>query len=316
MNALLRILSARFAQAIVVALVVGIVSFAMMQALPGDSAYRIAAGRYGYDIMDAQAAELVRQELGLYRPVHVQLTNWLKQLASFDLGNSVVSGEPVWLEIKEQLGASIVLAVAAILISVFIAVPVGFLSGLNGGGFFDKLSLAVSIALRSIPTFAIGVALMLLLAVQLKLLPVAGYGELRHFVLPSIALGLSLAAVSNRVVRDAVSAAVASPWYQFARTKGLSKRLALRRHVTRNVAAPTIAYVGVQLAFLIEGVVVIESVFSWPGIGHALVHAIFERDVPMVQGTALTLGLIFVILNLVIDLICRMLDPRERNASA
>lgn len=316
MKALLRIFSARFTQAIVVALVIGIVSFAMMQALPGDSAYRIAAGRYGYDIMDAQAAELVRQELGLDRPVHVQLTIWLKQLASFDLGNSVVSGEPVWLEIKEQLGASIVLAVVAILISVLIALPVGFLSGLNSGGVLDKFSLAFSIALRSMPTFALGVALMLLLAVQLKLLPVAGYGELRHFVLPSLTLGLSLAAVSSRVVRDAVSAAVASPWYQFARTKGLSKRLAMRRHVTRNVAAPTIAYVGVQLAFLIEGVVVIESVFSWPGIGHALVHAIFERDVPMVQGTALMLGLIFVFLNLVIDLICRVLDPRERDASA
>lgn len=275
MKALLQIIAARFSQAVVVALVIGIVCFSMMQALPGDSAYRIAAGRYGYDVMDAQSAELVRQELGLDRPVYIQLTTWLKQLASFDLGKSVVSGNSVWHEVTEQLGAS---------------------------------------ALRSVPVFALGIALMLWLAVQLKLLPVAGYGELKHFVLPSLALGLSLAAVSNRVIRDAVSSAVASPWYQFARTKGLSKGFAMRRHVARNVAAPTVAYVGVQLAFLIEGVVVIEAVFSWPGIGHALVHAIFERDVPMVQGTALTLGLIFVSMNLVIDVLCQIIDPRDKGA--
>lgn len=315
MRALLRIVTARFSQAIVVALVIGIVSFSMMQALPGDSAYRIAAGRYGYDVMDAQSAELVRQELGLDQPVYIQLTAWLKQLATFDLGKSVVSGNSVSDEITKQLGASIALAVAAIFISVLIAVPVGFISGLHAGGLFDKLSLATSIGLRSVPVFALGVALMLWLAVQLKLLPVAGFGELKHFVLPSLTLGLSLAAVSNRVIRDAVSSAVASPWYQFARTKGLSKRHVMRHHVTRNVAAPTIAYVGVQLAFLIEGVVVIEAVFSWPGIGHALVHAIFERDVPMVQGTALTLGLIFVMLNLVIDVLCRIIDPRDWGVS-
>jgi len=314
MNALLRIITARLSQAIAVAVVIGIVSFAMMQSLPGDSAYRIAAGRYGYDVMDAQAAELVRQELGLDKPMFSQLTTWLTQLASLELGNSLVSGNSVWHEISKQLGASIALAVSAVLISLLIAVPAGVFAGLNAGGVFDSVTLAISIAVRSIPAFALGIALMLLLAVQLKWLPVAGFGQIKHFVLPSLALGLSLAAVSNRVIRDAVSSAVASSWYQFARTKGLSEKLTMRRHVARNVAAPTVAYVGVQLAFLIEGVVIIESVFSWPGIGHALVHAIFERDVPMVQGTALTLGLLFVLLNLVIDLLCRTIDPRDSGA--
>jgi len=147
--------------------------------------------------------------------------------------------------------------------------------------------------------------------VQLKLLPVAGYGELKNFVLPSLALALSLAAVSNRVIRDAVVNSINSPWYKFSLTKGLSRNTTLRRHVARNVAAPTLAYIGVQLAFLIEGVVIIESVFAWPGIGHALVHAIFDRNVPMVQGTALTLGLLFVVMSFLIDLVCRILDPRD-----
>jgi len=286
----------------------------MMEALPGDSAYKIAAGRYGYDVMDAQAAELVRQELGLDQPIYQRLGRWLIQLSSFNLGNSLVSGKSVWYEVSTQLHASIALALAAIATSLLIAVPTGFISGMHPGGSIDRASLALSVVLRSIPTFALGVVLMLLLGVQLKLFPVAGYGEVRHFVLPALALGLSLAAVSNRIIRDSVASAIDSSWYQFSRTKGLNQAVTIRRHVARNVAAPTVAYIGVQLAFLIEGVVIIESVFSWPGIGHALVHAIFERDVPMVQGTALTLGLIFVVLNLMIDVLCRGIDPRARES--
>ena len=288
----------------------------MMQALPGDAAFRIAAGRYGYDVMDAQAAEAVRMELGLDRPIYQQLFQWLGQLASFDLGNSLVSGHPVWQEVSDQLSASLKLALSAVATSLIIAIPLGFAAGLRPGGAFDRLTLVFSILLRSIPAFAIGVMLMLLLAVQFKIFPVAGFGEIKHFFLPSLALGLSLAAVSSRVIRDTVASAVSSPWYKFSLTKGLNRTTTLRRHVARNVAAPTLAYVGVQLAFLIEGVVIIESVFQWPGIGHALVHAIFERDVPMVQGTALTLGLIFVALSFLIDVICRLLDPREATARA
>ncbi|OED42561.1 ABC transporter permease [Chromatiales bacterium (ex Bugula neritina AB1)] len=292
--------------------VIGIVSFAMMQALPGDAAFRIAAGRYGYDVMDAQAAAAVRMELGLDQPVIQQLGNWLLQLTTFDLGTSLVSGTPVWQEISTQLGASLALAFAAVATSLIIAIPIGFLSGIRSGGLFDRVTLGLSILFRSVPAFALAVVLILLLAVQFKLLPVAGYGQYAHFVLPSLALGLSLAAVSNRVIRDAVTSAVHSTWFQFSRTKGLAQSTATRRHVARNIAAPTLAYVGVQLAFLIEGVVIIEAVFSWPGIGHALVHAIFERDVPMVQGAALTLGLIFVVLNLLIDVICQFIDPRDK----
>ena len=156
---------------------------------------------------------------------------------------------------------------------------------------------------------------MLVFAVQLRLLPVAGFQSAAHLLLPSLTLGLGLAAVSNRVVRDAVAEALASDWKLFARTKGLSERLVIVRHVLRNAALPVVAYIGVQLAYLIEGVVIVESVFAWPGIGHALVHAIFARDIAMVQGTALTLGLLYVVLNVVIDLACRTIDPRTRQAA-
>lgn len=305
-----QLIANRGMQAVLVALVVAIVCFVMMQALPGDAAYRIAAGRYGYDVMDAAAADAVRIELGLDRPLWVQLADWVKALATFNLGNSLVSGHPVWQELSGQLGASLSLALCAVLISVLIAVPVGVTAGLCAGGWFDRLTLALSIGIRAVPAFALGILLMLLLAVEARWLPVAGYGDIKHFVLPSLTLGLGLAAVSNRVIRDAVVSTLNSPWYAFARSKGLTERATFLRHIARNAAVPAVAYIGVQLAYLIEGVVIIESVFAWPGIGHALVHAIFERDVPMVQGTALALGLIFVALSFVVDLLCRGIDPR------
>lgn len=306
------VLAARGLQAVIVAVIVGIVSFAMMQALPGDAAYRIAAGRYGYDMMDAAAAEAVRRELGLDQPAIVQLWSWLKTLAQFDLGVSAVYGTPVADEIATQLGFSLLLAAGAVVASLLIALPVGIAAGLRPGGLMDRASLAISVFVRAIPAFALGIVLVLVFAVQLKLFPVAGFKSFANLILPSFTLGLGLAAVSNRVVRDAVADAMSADWRLFSRTKGLSSRLTLGRHVLRNAALPVVTYVGVQLAYLIEGVVIVETVFAWPGIGHALVHAIFGRDIAMVQGTALVLGLTYVALNLIVDLACRGIDPRGR----
>lgn len=307
-------LASRGLQAFLVAIVVGVVSFAMMQALPGDAAYRIAAGRYGYDMMYADSAAAVRTELGLDRPWAMQLLDWLGALAQFDLGRSFVTGTPIVEEISHQLGQSLILAGGAVLVSVLIAVPVGAVAGLNPDGLFDRVTLGISILLRAIPAFALGVVLILAFAIHLKLVPVAGFRGPEHLVLPALTLGLGLAAVSSRVVRDAVADAMASEWRLFARTKGLTARLTVLRHVIRNAALPVVAYVGVQLAYLIEGVVIVETVFAWPGIGHALVHAIFHRDIAMVQGTALTLGLLYVTLNILIDLSCRAIDPRTKAA--
>ena len=303
----------RCIQALIVALIVGTISFAMMQALPGDAAYKIASGRYGYDMMDAAAAEAVRFELGLDRHWSLQLVDWLGALVRLDMGQSMVYGSPVTDLIATQLGYSLLLAVAAVVVSVCIAIPVGVATGMHPGGLLDRAMLAVSVLLRAVPAFALGVVLVLVFAVQLKLLPVAGFRSTEYLILPALTLGLGLAAVSNRVVRDTVVDTMSSDWYQFARTKGLSTRLAVSRHVIRNAALPVVTYVGVQMAYLIEGVVIVETVFAWPGIGHALVHAIFARDIVMVQGTALTLGLIYVVLNLTIDLLCLAIDPRTRN---
>ncbi len=190
----------------------------MMQALPGDAAFRIAAGRYGYDMMDAMAAEAVRIELGLDRHFLVQLRDWLWALGRLNLGESFVYGGPVSEKIAPQLKFSLLLAAGAIVTSLLFALPIGIAAGLAPGGIVDRVSLAVSILLRAVPAFALGIALVLVFSVQLKLFPVAGFRGFSYLVLPSLTLGLGLAAVSNRVVRDAVVEAMSTEWHLFART--------------------------------------------------------------------------------------------------
>lgn len=314
MKSALYILGLRLMQAAGVALVVGVMSFLMMQAMPGDMAYRIAAARYGYDLVSAELADAVRVELGLDAGPLTQFLRWMGDLAQLDLGKSLVSGQSVWNEIAHQLGASLQLAGTALAISLLIGPPLGIYAGLHAGGRFDRALLVLAAAFRAVPQFLLGLVLIVTFAVQFRLLPSAGYGRLTHLILPASTLALGLAAASARITRDAMAAISASPHYAFARTKGLSDAQVLLRHGLRNIGVPVITYLGLQFVLLVEGVVVVETIFGWPGIGHALVHAVFHRDVPMVQGTALVMGLAFVIVNALVDVTARRVDPREARA--
>ena len=306
----MKLLASRLVQAVMVAILTGTATFIMTRSLPGDAAWRIAAGRYGYDNVDAAAAATVRAELGIDGPALPALLQWLSDLARFDFGNSLVSGQPVIDEIVHQLGASASLALVALLLSLVIGPPFGILAGLRPGGMLDRVLLVASTGVKAVPQFLMALVLIVLLAVHLRWLPAAGHGELRHFILPGLTLALGLAAVNARITRDAMARIADMPFWRFAQWKGLSERQTLLRHGLRNVSVPLITYLGLQFVTLVEGVIIVESIFGWPGIGHALVHAIFSRDVPMVQGTALVLGLGFVIVNSAIALAVRRLDPR------
>ncbi len=306
------VLSYRLMQAVLVALMVGVLTFVLTQALPGDMAFRIAAGRYGYDHVNAAAAAAVQAELGLGLPAWQALGQWLWDLLRLDLGNSLVSGDPVIEELRHQLGHSFKLAAAAVGLSLLLGPPLGILAGLRPGGRLDRLTLVLATVLRALPQFVIGILLVMLLAVQLGWLPAAGHGTAAHTLLPALTLALGLAAVACRVSRNAMQGVAGSAYYAFGRTKGLSEGRVFMRHGLRNVAVPVLAHQAMQLVYLIEGVVVVETLFAWPGIGHALVHAIVARDVPMIQGTALVLGLMFVLLNALVDLLCHRIDPRRR----
>jgi len=300
----------RGGQALAVSLLVGTLSFLMLLWLPGDFAYRVAAGRYGYDLVTAEAAEAVRRELGLDAPWFVALALWWEQLLHLDLGASWVTGAPVIAEIRHQLGHTLMLAGAALGMSLLVALPLGLAAGLRPGGWADRLGLLLSVVLRALPPFLLGLLLVILFVGAD--LPAAGHGSAANLFLPALTLALGLAASSSRVIREATRQVLSSEYYQFALTKGLSPARAVWRHALRNAALPVVSYLGVQLAFVIEGVVILETLFAWPGIGHALVHAVFWRDVPMIQGTCLLLALCFVTLNTAIDLVCLALDPRRR----
>lgn len=303
-------LLARLLQAGIVAVVVGALCFILMRVLPGDAAMRIAAGRYGPDARIAEAAERVRLELGLDRPLSVQFLEWLGNLLRFDLGHSLVTGGAVAHELQVQLGASVWLAAAALALSLLIGPIVGLFAGLKPGGAADRVGLFGAVVFRAIPPFVLGLLLMLVFSKQLGWLPPAGFGSPREILLPALTLALGLAAMSSRVTRNAVAAVAGAPYFAFARYKGLPESVVVRRHGLRNAAIPVVSYLGLQAIYLIEGVVVVESLFAYPGIGHALVHAIVERDIPMVQGTALVMGLMFVVIGAIVDLVTLWLDPR------
>ncbi len=308
------LLSQRLVQAGLVAWIVGTLTFLLTRSLPGDMAWRIAAGRYGYEQVNAEAAAAVRAEMALDTSPWSAYLHWLGELLSFNLGRSLVSGESVADELAHQLGHSLDLALMAVLIALLFAFPLGIIAGLKPRGIIDRLSLLGAVALRSLPPFVIGLLLIMLFSVSLGWFPAAGHGSGNHLWLPAMALALGLAAVSTRVTRHAMARVAASPYYSFSRTKGLNGWQTLQRHGLRNVGVPVVAYLGVQLIYLIEGVVVIESLFAWPGIGHALVHAVVARDIPMIQGTALVMGLAFVALNTLVDIACMIIDPRRRLA--
>lgn len=302
----------RAIQVVTLALLIGTLCFLMARLLPGDMAMRIAAGRYGYDLVNNAAADAVRIELGLDQPAWRALLRWWGELATFNLGTSLVSGEAVWDEIAHELGATVGLSAAALFVAAMLGLPLGIWSGLHAGGWMDRFTLAMAVVLRATPAFLLSVLLMLVVAVHMGMLPVAGDTRGAGLLLPALTLGLGLAAGLARVARDAMREAAASASYEFARTNGLSDRQALAWHGLRQAALPVVAYLGVHAVFLVEGAVVVETLFAWPGIGHALVHAVFGRDVPMIQGTALCMGLLFVVFNLLVDAACLALDPRRR----
>ncbi|MFC4169680.1 ABC transporter permease [Teichococcus aestuarii] len=309
-----RLLAARALQAVAAALCVGCFSFLLMQLLPGDVAFRVAASRYSADLMSMQLADAVRGTLGLDRPWPLRLLDWLRQVAALDFGRSLVSNRPVLVEVGEQLGRSLALAGLALAMTVALALPVGILAGLSPGGWFDRLSLGVATLCRTVPTYALCIVATAIFAVRLGWFPSAGFSGWSSLVLPAAVLSLGMAAVTSRVMRDSLARTERTAYFRYGRQKGLPEWLVVWRHGLRNALIPVVAVLGQQTMVLIEGVVVVETLFAFPGIGQAIVRAVFSSDVPMIQGTALALGLIFVVVNTMVDLVCHWLDPRARSA--
>jgi peptide/nickel transport system permease protein len=294
--------------------VVGSLCFWMMRWLPGDVATRLAASRYGYDLVGNEAASMVRSALGLDMPAWQAWGAWLWQVLRADLGESWVTGHAVWDEVGGHLLATMWLALVALVMAVVLGVPLGVLAAMQAGRLADRMTWVWAVTLKSTPTFLLAVVLMLVVAVQWGALPVASDGRFDGVWLPALVLALGVSAGLSRLVRDSLLTFRQSPAWQFARGKGLTESQVLVHHGMRHVAVTVVGYLGVQAALLLEGAVVVEALFAWPGIGHALVHAVFARDIPMIQGAALCMGLLMMVWSLLTDGVALWLNPRRRAA--
>jgi peptide/nickel transport system permease protein len=307
-------LTLRLFQALSVAVVVSTVTFLLVVIMPGDIALEIAAARYGVDLADEQTAEYVRKQEGLDQPLHVQYARWLAATLSLDLGRSVVSGKPVAAELKRHFGFTLKLALGGMLLSIGMALPLGIACGLRPGSWLDTLSAAMSCALVSIPSYVLGAGLIFVAAINWRLLPAAGFSTMANLVLPSLTLALALCATSSRVIRTAIAEVKASFHIVFASMKNLPPSRVILGHVIRNASVPVVTYLGLQFAYLLDGVVVVEVLFNYPGIGKTLLTAIMSKDLPMLQGTVLVIGLLYVTINALTDLLCIWIDPRQNRA--
>jgi peptide/nickel transport system permease protein len=315
-SALLRAIARRLGQALATAALLASLCFTAIHALPGDLALRVAAARVGDERLTPETADRIRREEGLDRPLPLQYSAWMLGLARGELGRSLLSGRPVAEELAYHAGFTLQLGLLGWALSYAIAVPLGLLAGLRPGGAADRVADAISLTLASLPSFMTGIGLVTLFALTLRLLPPAGFRTGAHMVLPALTLALSLAAFSIPVMRNAVMEVRAAFFLTFARLKGLGPAAAFWHHGLRNAAIPVVTFAALQFAFVVDGFVVIETLFNYPGVGDLLVKALIARDVPVVMGAALLIGFAFAAVNLAADLLCLALDPRRRTGAA
>jgi peptide/nickel transport system permease protein len=308
-----RYLGRRLAQAAVVLVGVSVLVFSIMHLVPGDPV-RLALGtRFDQDTYDA-----LRARAGLDEPIVTQYFDWAGSALTGDLGVSFRSGEPVTEVILERLPATVSLAVGAIVVALLIAVPLGLASALRPRSFVDYVATLVSQAGISIPDFWLAIMAILLFAATLRWLPSGGYVPLtedpvewlRHLVLPAAAVGVVSGSVLTRFVRSSALEALGQDYTRTARAKGLPAGVVLRRHVLRNALVPVVTVTGIQLAYLLSGVVVVEVVFSWNGLGQLALQAVESRDYPVLQGAVLLFAVVFLVVNLIVDLVYAAIDPR------
>ena len=307
---MLRLLLRRFVLAVPTVLAAATLVFLMVHLVPGDPV----------DVMLGESAraadkEALRRALGLDRPLAEQYGHFLLGLATGDLGHSLVTGEAVTAELARRVPATVELTTVALLVALSLAIPSGLLAGARPGSWVDRGSNALALLGVSVPGFWLGPMLILLFAVELRWLPVSGYGTAAHLVLPATTLGLGMAAILTRITRASVLASLSEDYIRTARAKGVGPGRILGRHVFRNALAPVITVVGLQLGALLGGAVITETIFAWPGVGRMTIDAINQRDYPVVQGCILVIAVAFVAANALVDVAHAWLDPRVRAAS-
>lgn len=316
---MLRYIVVRLLSLVPVVLLVSIIAFGLLRLLPGDPVDVMFASS------DASTPELraaVRAEYGLDQPLPLQYLNWLGRALTGDLGHSIKSGDSVAPLILQKLPATIEVAFFAMLIALALALPLGLLASMYRNSWIDYVASVVSMLGISIPSFVLGPLLVLVFAVSLHWVPAIGYTpffenpleNLLHLLLPAFTLGVGLMASLTRVFRAQMVEELGREYTRTARAKGRSYSGTTIFHVLKNSLIPIVTVVGIQFIHLLGGVIVVETIFAWPGAGSLIVNSIFSRDYPVVQGAILLITVISVLINLVVDLLYHYLDPRLRFA--
>ncbi len=305
-------LTRRLAQLGVVLLLVSLAVFSIMHALPGDPVQLMLSGAESGSVTPERQEQL-REEMGLNDPLPVQYGRFLGGAATGDLGTSVRLRQPVLDLILDRLGSTLALSLGGILFAVLIGVTTGVLAALKQGSWIDGFSRVLAYAGVSLPLFWLGLLLILAFAFWLPWFPPAGSGGLRSLVLPSLSLGLVSAGVIARLTRASLLEVLVQDYIRTAWAKGLPKRIVYLRHALRNALIPVLTMLGLQFGAMLAGAVVTETVFSRPGLGRLVVSAILWKDYPLVQGIVLFMGTMYVVVNLLVDLLAAWLDPRIRD---
>ncbi|MEM6371493.1 MAG: ABC transporter permease [Pseudomonadota bacterium] len=296
-------------RAIVVLSGAAVITFALLWNAPGDPAQAIAMARFDA-LLSEDVIDQVRAEVGLDASFWVAFRDWVGPLLVLDFGNSAVTGRPVWPDLWAAIGYTFPLALVALAIGIAVSLPLAYLATRRPGGVLDRCAVAIASLGTAIPAFWLGLLLILLFAVQLAWLPAMGARTPAHAILPALTLGLGIAASLTRIIRSGILEARGQPFLPALRRRGVAPRAVGKDHVARHAAVPVVTVLGLELAFLLEGLVVVEVIFGRPGLGTFLTSAIIARDFPHVQAVVVLTALVFVTVNLGIDVIYRLIDPR------
>ena len=304
---MLRYLVRRLVLTLPVLLGVATLVFALIHLVPGDPAQSMLG-----DGASPEEVQKLRTALGLDKPLVEQYWSFMTGLARGDLGSSFRYGTPVAREIRDRLFRTFQLAIAAMLVAIVIAIPLGILAAVFRGTSIDHAAMTLALAGITKPNFWLGPLLAILFAVYLGWLPVSGTGGLTHLVLPAITLGAALAAILARMTRASVLEELRELYVLAARARGASRTRAVVRHAFRNSLIPVVTIIGLQFGAVLTGTIITETIFAWPGVGRLLIQAINFRDYPLVQGCILFISFTYVMMNLLTDITYGLLDPRIR----
>ncbi|WP_181556096.1 nickel ABC transporter permease [Thermaerobacillus caldiproteolyticus] len=300
----------RFIEFMLFLFLLSFISFILIKLVPGDPIRRML--QVDEVSVTKEQIEALRDELKLHEPLYIQYWYWLKRFFAFDLGHSYITKQPVLSELLSRFPATMMLTCASLIVMILISIPLGTLSALYKNKWVDHISRLFALVGSSIPSFWLGLLFIELFAVRLGILPSMGKGTVKHIILPSLTLGIAMSAVYVRLLRSSLLESLNEDYVKAARARGISERRIVLFHVFRRSLIPVVTNFGMSIGSLISGTVVIEVLFSYPGIGKMVVDAMIRRDYPVIQGYVLFITIFIVLINIIVDIGYRYLNPEIR----